>query len=94
MIISFRCKNTEELYFYGSNKKLPSAIHRVALRKLFQVDMAETLRDLQAPPNNKLEALKGDRFGQHSIRINDQWRLCFVWEGVKRASNVEIVDYH
>lgn len=94
MIISFKCKYTEELWIAGSTRKLPPTIHRVALRKLFQLDMAETLRDLQAPPNNKLEALKADRLGQHSIRINDQWRLCFVWEGVKKASNAEIVDYH
>ncbi|UVF80560.1 type II toxin-antitoxin system RelE/ParE family toxin [Gordonia mangrovi] len=68
-------------------------IHRVALRKLRQVGSAESLDDLTVPPGNRLEALKGDRAGQHSIRINDQWRICFVWADTG-PEEVEIVDYH
>ncbi|MDY6808409.1 MAG: type II toxin-antitoxin system RelE/ParE family toxin [Actinomycetota bacterium] len=68
-------------------------IHRVALRKLRQVGSAESLDDLRIPPGNRLEALKGDRAGQHSIRINDQWRICFVWVDTG-PEEVEIVDYH
>ena len=68
-------------------------IHRVALRKLRQVGSAESLEDLRVPPGNRLEALKGDRVGQHSIRINDQWRICFVWTDAG-PEEVEIVDYH
>jgi proteic killer suppression protein len=63
------------------------------LRKLWQLDNAELLKDLQAPPNNKLEPLKNNRLGQHSIRINNQWRICFVWES-KQVKEIEIVDYH
>lgn len=68
-------------------------IHRVALRKLRQVGSAESLEDLRVPPGNRLEALKGDRAGQHSIRINDQWRVCFVWTDAG-PEEVQIVDYH
>lgn len=68
-------------------------IHRVALRKLRQVGSAVTLDDLRVPPGNRLEALKGDRAGEHSIRINDQWRICFVWTDAG-PEEVEIVDYH
>jgi proteic killer suppression protein len=93
MIINFKCRNTEELWVYGKNKKLPPSIHRTALRKLWQLDNAETLKDLEAPPNNRLEALKGDRLGQYSIRINDQWRICFRWENFQ-AKDVGIIDYH
>jgi proteic killer suppression protein len=81
------------LWLYGKNKKLPTSIHRVALRKLWQIDNAEVLRDLEVPPNNRLEALKRDRLGQYSIRINNQWRVCFKWENMQ-AGDVEIVDYH
>ncbi len=77
--------------------RLPSrrfgTIQRVALRKLRQLDAAAELRDLAAPPGNRLEALHGEREGQHSIRINDQWRICFVWRD-GNAFDVEIVDYH
>lgn len=68
-------------------------IERIALRKLRQLDAATSLRDLQSPPGNRLEALKGDRIGQHSIRINDQFRICFIWRD-NDAYEVEIVDYH
>jgi len=93
MIVNFKCRHTEELWLQGKNKKLPTSIHRVALRKLWQIDNAEVLRDLEAPPNNRLEALKRDRLGQYSIRINNQWRICFKWENMQ-ANDVEIVDYH
>ena len=74
-------------------RSIDHRIHRVALRKLRQVGSAESIEDLRVPPGNRLEALKGDRAGQHSIRINDQWRVCFRWrEGA--AEEVEIVDYH
>lgn len=93
MIKAFRCKETEKIFRREISLKLPSEIQRTALRKLTYLDSAKELRDLQVPPGNRLEALKGDREGQHSIRINDQWRICFEWqEG--NAHSVEIVDYH
>jgi len=73
--------------------RLPVAIQRTARRKLLYLDEAENLQDLLAPPGNRLEKLKGIRTGQYSIRINDQWRICFEWAG-NQARNVEIVDYH
>ena len=92
MIASFHCRDTAAL-FRGENPKRFQSIARVALRKLDMLDAATTLDDLRSPPGNRLEPLKGDRAGQHSIRINDQWRICFVWhEG--NAHQVEIVDYH
>jgi toxin HigB-1 len=93
MIRSFACPETERLFADESSRRLPSNIQRVARRKLLLLDQARRVEDLRAPPGNRLEALKGDRQGQHSIRINDQWRLCFEWEG-SDAYNVEIVDYH
>jgi proteic killer suppression protein len=92
MIRSFRDRFTEELWA-GSLVKRFSGIERPALRKLDMLHNARNLNDLRAPPANRLEALSGDRRGQHSIRINDQWRVCFTWtkEG---PVNVEIVDYH
>ena len=92
MIQSFRCKDTLALY-EGRNPRKFKAFASVAERKLSQLDAAQTLDFLRAPPGNSLEALKGDRKGQHSIRINDQWRICFVWTDVG-SINVEIVDYH
>jgi proteic killer suppression protein len=74
-------------------KALPQDVLRIGNRKLVQLHNARSLNDLRAPPDNRLEALSGDRKGQHSMRINDQWRVCFVWEG-GNAFNVEIVDYH
>jgi len=93
MIRSFACKETEALFDRNPSRKLPQDIQRVALRKLRMLNRAETLRDLRVPPANRLEALKGARAGQHSIRINDQWRVCFRWERGD-AFDVEIVDYH
>nr|WP_241249441.1 type II toxin-antitoxin system RelE/ParE family toxin [Agrococcus sp. KRD186] len=74
-------------------RSIDPRIHRVALRKLRQVGSAESIEDLRVPPGNRLEALKGDRAGQHSIRINDQWRICFVWTAAG-PEEVQIVDYH
>lgn len=92
MTQSFRSKDTERLHRRGRVKRF-RAFERVAQRKLAQLDAATELRDLAAPPGNRLEALHGDRQGQHSIRINDRWRICFIWrEG--NAYEVEIVDYH
>jgi toxin HigB-1 len=92
MILSFNTKETERLYETSKTTKF-NQIARVALRKLIQLDEAITIEDLSAPLGNRLEALRGDRLGQHSIRINEQYRLCFVWDG-KDAKDVEICDYH
>jgi toxin HigB-1 len=92
MIQSFKCKDTLALY-EGKNPRKFKAFASVAERKLAQLDAAQTLDFLRAPPGNRLEALKHDRKGQHSIRINDQWRICFIWDEVG-PSDVEIVDYH
>jgi proteic killer suppression protein len=93
MILSFRCKETEKLAGGRYSRKLPADIQRIAARKLKMLNDAVELNDLRVPPANRLEALKGRRKGQHSIRINDQWRLCFRWQK-GNASDVEIVDYH
>jgi len=92
VIRSFRDPETARIARREHSRRF-AAIERVALRKLRQVDAATSLRDLASPPGNQLEALKGDRAGQHSIRINDQWRICFVWRD-RDAYEVEIVDYH
>ena len=93
MIRSFRCKETEGLFGRRFSRRLPGDVQRIARRKLEILDAAEALEDLRIPPANRLEKLRVKREGQHSIRINDQWRLCFVWrEG--NAYDVEIVDYH
>ena len=92
MIRSFADKETQRLFETGRNRKFPS-ITRIAIRKLTQIDIVEGLEDLRIPPGNHLEALSGDRRGQHSIRINDQFRICFRWE-TDGAYDVEIVDYH
>ncbi len=92
MIKSFRSSETERLAKRQRVRRF-RAFERVALRKLRQLDAAVELRDLSAPPGNHLEALHGDRQGQHSIRINDQWRICFVWRDGD-AYDAEIVDYH
>lgn len=93
MIRSFRDKQTESIWLGNAVRRLPIEVQEVARRKLRMLNNAQTLADLRIPPANRLEALKGDRRGQHSIRINDQWRICFVWKG-KDAESVEIVDYH
>ena len=93
MIVDFRCKETGRIWQGLFSRKLPQDIQKTALRKLRMLHNARVLEDLRVPPNNQLEALKGDRQGQHSVRINDQWRICFVWtEG--GPANVQIVDYH
>ena len=92
MIQSFKCKDTLAL-FEGKSPRRFKALAKVAERKIAQLDAAQTLAFLKAPPGNHLEALKDDRKGQHSIRINDQWRICFVWQD-GHAHHVEIVDYH
>ncbi|TVR42391.1 MAG: type II toxin-antitoxin system RelE/ParE family toxin [Planctomycetota bacterium] len=93
MIKSFRDNEAEKLWRGGRSKKLPVSIQGRALRKLAMLDAAPALADLTIPPSNYLELLKGNRSGQHSIRINKQWRLCFVWiDG--NAHDVEITDYH
>ncbi len=93
MIVSFKCKETEKIFHGKFSGKLPQDIQRIAARKLEQLHAATLLETLRVPPGNRLEALSYNRKGQHSIRINDQWRLCFVWcEG--NALDVEIVDYH
>ena len=93
MIESFGCKRTALVFLGQVPKGFPSDILIVARRKLRMLEAATRLEDLRVPPNNRLEALKGDRAGQYSIRINDQWRLCFVWRN-SAAHDVEIVDYH
>jgi toxin HigB-1 len=92
VIKTFRCKDTERLH---QRQRVPRfrAIERIAQRKLRQLDSAVALSDMNSPPGNRLEALKADRQGQHSVRINDQWRLCFRWHSGD-AYDVEIVDYH
>jgi len=92
MIRTFACKDTEKLFLDIPVRKF-SGFERVARRKLMMVSAADRLDDLRIPPNNRLEALKGDRDGQHSIRINRQWRVCFRWQD-GMAWDVEIVDYH
>ena len=93
MIRSFRDRETERLFRREPVRKLPPDVQRVALRKLVLLDAAESIEDLRVPPGNRLEKLTGNRAGQHSIRINDQWRVCFRWkEG--DVHDVEIVDYH
>lgn len=93
MIESFADNETEKLFRRQRVRKLPPDIQRTALRKLVQLDAAICLDDLRVPPGNRLEALTGNRAGQHSIRINDQWRICFIWRA-GGPQNVEIVDYH
>ena len=93
MIKSFKDKETEKIYSREGSRKLPVDIQQVALRKLRMINNAKNLNDLKIPPANNLEKLKGDREGQHSIRINDQWRICFKWKDGD-AHEVEITDYH
>jgi toxin HigB-1 len=94
MIISFKSKETELIFNGEVSLSYPLDIQRTALRKLRIVDAAISIIDLRVPPGNRLEKLIGDREGQHSIRVNDQWRICFAWTEENNASEVEIVDYH
>jgi len=93
MIESFRCKETERVFRREYSRKLPTSIQRLAFRKLRMLNRSSKVDDLRVPPGNGQEALSGDRKGQHSIRINDQWRICFVWRD-GNAYDVEIVDCH
>lgn len=93
VIRSFRDATTERLWSRQRTRAIDRRIERVALRKLAMLDAAEVLDDLRIPPGNRLEALKGDRVGQHSIRVNQRWRICFVWTSAG-PEDVEIVDYH
>lgn len=91
-IVSFSCQETQQLFTSGRTRRFAN-VQSVAERKLAQLDAAQTLDFLRSPPGNRLERLSGDRQGQYSIRINDQWRVCFVWTE-RGVANVEIVDYH
>lgn len=93
MIESFACQETEKLFRGEFSRKLPQNTHHAVLRKLLVLDAVGVLEDLRVPPGNRLEQLSGDREGQHSIRVNDQWRVCFEWQRGD-AYNVEVVDYH
>ncbi len=93
MIKSFKDDETQKIYIRERSRKLPPDIQQVALRKLRMINNAKNLADLRIPPANRLEKLSGNRAGQHSIRINDQWRICFTWKD-GNAADVEITDYH
>lgn len=93
MIKGFRDRDTERMFDRRPTRRFGSEVQKVALRKLRMLDAAVKLDDLRVPPGNRLERLRGDRSGQHSIRINDRWRICFRWHGGD-AYDVEIVDYH
>jgi proteic killer suppression protein len=93
MIVNFKCKETEKIWNGRVSRKLPRDIQEVSLRKLRLIEASMKVEDLRIPPNNRLEFLKGNRKGQYSIRINQQWRICFEWQDCN-AMNVEIVDYH
>ncbi len=93
MIKSFKDKETEKIFNRIRSKKLPADIQQVALRKLRLLNRVQTIQELRIPPANRLEKLRGERLGQYSIRINDQWRICFEWQD-NNSFNVEIVDYH
>jgi len=93
MIKSFRCRETEKLFYRQHSTRIPAALQRSALRKLLLIDAAEKLEDLRIPPGNRLEKLSADRQGKYSIRVNERWRICFRWSGGD-ADEVEIVDYH
>ena len=93
MIKSFKCQETERIYHGKFSRRLPREIQRLAARKLEMLAAAGQFKSLRIPPSNRLEKLKGDRAGQYSIRINDQWRICFIWKDAD-AYEVEIADYH
>lgn len=94
MIVNFKSKETKLIFDGFVSRYYPSDIQKAALRKLLLLDAATLVNDLQIPPGNRLEKLAGDRQGQYSIRINNQWRICFIWTEENNADQVEIVDYH
>lgn len=93
MIKGFKCKETEKIFNRFFSGKLPETIQTAAYRKLLMIDAATDLRDLRAPRSNHLEKLRGNRKGKYSIRINNQWRICFNWKN-GNSQNIEIIDYH
>ncbi len=93
MIRSFKNSATEKIFKRSHSKKIPNDIQRSAFRKLHMINRSQNINDLRIPPANRLEKLKGERAGEYSIRINDQWRICFIWKDGD-AFDVEIVDYH
>ncbi|MFC1824954.1 type II toxin-antitoxin system RelE/ParE family toxin [Thermodesulfobacteriota bacterium] len=93
MIENFKCRETEKIFKRQFSRKLPQNIQKTAFRKLRMLNRSSTINDLKVPPANRFEALSGNREGQYSIRINDQWRICFKWQKGK-VYDVEIVDYH
>ena len=94
MIVGFKSDETKRIFDGFRSRQYPAEIQRIALRKLLLIDAATSVSDLRVPPGNRLEKLAGNRQGQYSIRINDQWRICFVWTNENNADRVEIVDYH
>jgi proteic killer suppression protein len=94
MIVGFRSPETERIWRGFRSRRYPPEIQALALRKLRMLHAAADLNDLRRPPGNRLQRLVGDRAGEHSIRVNDQWRICFVWPAENNADEVEIVDYH
>jgi proteic killer suppression protein len=94
VIVNFKSEETKLIFEGFQSNYYPPDIQSVALRKLLILEAAVSINDLRVPPGNRLEKLKGDRKGQYSIRINDQWRICFIWTGEGNADQVEIVDYH
>jgi toxin HigB-1 len=94
VIVSFKSEETKLIFDGFISSEYPPDIQKTALRKLLILDAATSINDLRVPPGNRLEKLVGDRIGQHSIRINDKWRICFVWTEENNAADVEIVDYH
>ena len=94
MIISFNSNETKQIFDGVVSRVYPANIQKTALRKLLLIDAAQSVNDLRTPPGNRLEKLAGNRKGQYSVRINDQWRICFVWTEENNAAQVEIVDYH
>lgn len=94
VIVNFKSEQTKLIFEGFTSSQYPPNIQKTALRKLLILDAAVSINDLRVPPGNRLEKLVGDRIGQYSIRINDQWRICFVWTDENNALAVEIVDYH
>jgi proteic killer suppression protein len=94
VIVRFKSDQTKRIFDGLRSRQYPPEIQKIALRKLLLIDAATSVNDLRIPPGNRLEKLGGDRLGQYSIRINDQWRICFIWTEENNADQVEIVDYH